>query len=181
MPESGKCPGGGHGNPLQYSCLENSMDRRAWRLQSTGLQRVGHDWSDLACTRAYSASAQTVKDHFLPHCVSALARACGESLALIFLFLSPLEPGFWRLNPQGIIIKLSKQASSWKLALRCIYINPQCIYLLIFSPPLNQFHFYNLYKKFPLLNSVKVMIWNRGLGDRMTSSSSMLSTLFLQQ
>ena len=26
----GKIPGGGHGNPLQYSCLENSMDRRAW-------------------------------------------------------------------------------------------------------------------------------------------------------
>ena len=25
-----KSPGGGNGNPLQYSCLENSMDRRAW-------------------------------------------------------------------------------------------------------------------------------------------------------
>ena len=72
---------------------------------------------------AYSASAQTVKDHFLPHCVSAWARACDESLALIFLFLSPLEPGFWRLNPKGIIIKLSKQASSWKLALRCLILD----------------------------------------------------------
>ena len=28
--ESGKSPGGGHGNPLQYSCLKNSMDREAW-------------------------------------------------------------------------------------------------------------------------------------------------------
>ena len=27
---SGKSPGGGHGNPLQYSCLENPMDREAW-------------------------------------------------------------------------------------------------------------------------------------------------------
>ena len=27
---SGRSPGGGHGNPLQYPCLENSMDRRAW-------------------------------------------------------------------------------------------------------------------------------------------------------
>ena len=26
----GRCPGGGHGNPLQYSCLENLMDRGAW-------------------------------------------------------------------------------------------------------------------------------------------------------
>ena len=30
IPKSGKSPGGGHGNPLQYSCLENPMDRGAW-------------------------------------------------------------------------------------------------------------------------------------------------------
>ena len=30
IPESGKAPGEGHGNPLQYSCLENLMDRGAW-------------------------------------------------------------------------------------------------------------------------------------------------------
>ena len=30
IPGLGKFPGGGHGNPLQYSCWENSMDRRAW-------------------------------------------------------------------------------------------------------------------------------------------------------
>ena len=30
-PWVGKIPGGWHGNPLQYSCLENPMDRRAWR------------------------------------------------------------------------------------------------------------------------------------------------------
>ena len=30
-PGSGRSPGGGHGNPLQYSCLENPMDRGAWR------------------------------------------------------------------------------------------------------------------------------------------------------
>ena len=31
IPGSGRSPGGGHGNPLQYSCLENPMDREAWR------------------------------------------------------------------------------------------------------------------------------------------------------
>ena len=31
IPASGRSPGGGHGNPLQYSCLENSMKRGAWR------------------------------------------------------------------------------------------------------------------------------------------------------
>ena len=30
IPESGRSPGGGHGNPLQYSCLENPMHRGAW-------------------------------------------------------------------------------------------------------------------------------------------------------
>ena len=30
IPEAGRSPGGGHGNPLQYSCLENLMDRGAW-------------------------------------------------------------------------------------------------------------------------------------------------------
>ena len=31
IPGSRRSPGGGHGNPLQYSCLENPMDRRAWQ------------------------------------------------------------------------------------------------------------------------------------------------------
>ena len=31
IPGSGRSPGGGNGNPLQYSCLEGPMDRGAWR------------------------------------------------------------------------------------------------------------------------------------------------------
>ena len=31
IPESGRCPGAGNGNPLQYSCLENPTDGGAWR------------------------------------------------------------------------------------------------------------------------------------------------------
>ena len=31
IPQSGKFPGGGNGNPLQYSCLENLMDIRVWQ------------------------------------------------------------------------------------------------------------------------------------------------------
>ena len=42
IPESGRSPGEGNGNPLQYSCLENPMDRRAWRATVHG---VGHDWA----------------------------------------------------------------------------------------------------------------------------------------
>ena len=45
IPGSGRSPGGGNGNPLQYSCLENSMDRGAWWLQSMGsLNNNNHLW-----------------------------------------------------------------------------------------------------------------------------------------
>ena len=44
IPGSGRSPGEENGNPLQYSCLENSMDGGTWcRLLSMGSQRVGHD------------------------------------------------------------------------------------------------------------------------------------------
>ena len=43
IPESGRSPGEGNGNPLQYSCLENPMDRGSGGLQSMGSQRVRQD------------------------------------------------------------------------------------------------------------------------------------------
>ena len=43
IPGWGRSPGLGKGNPLQYSCLESSMDRGVEGLQSMGSQRVGHD------------------------------------------------------------------------------------------------------------------------------------------
>ena len=36
-------PGGGHGNSLQYSCLENAMDRGTWQGAVHGVAKVGHD------------------------------------------------------------------------------------------------------------------------------------------
>ena len=48
-------PGEGNGNSLQYSCLENSMDRGAWGLLSMGLQRVRRDGSDIGRDTSWSA------------------------------------------------------------------------------------------------------------------------------
>ena len=56
IPWWGRCPGGGHGNPLQYSFLENPMDRGTWWLQSIGWQRIGHN---LACTQAHTSFPST--------------------------------------------------------------------------------------------------------------------------
>ena len=44
IPWSGRSPGVGNGNPLQSSCLENSMDRGAWWAKSMRFQRAGHNW-----------------------------------------------------------------------------------------------------------------------------------------
>ena len=50
IPRSGRSPGEEHGNPLQYSCLENPMDRGAWWGYSLwGHEGVRNDRSDLAC------------------------------------------------------------------------------------------------------------------------------------
>ena len=43
IPVSGRSSGGGNGNPLQYSCLENPMTEEPGGLQSMGSQRVGRD------------------------------------------------------------------------------------------------------------------------------------------
>ena len=42
MPGPGRPAGGGHGNPLQYSCLENPMDREAWWAT---VHRVTKSWT----------------------------------------------------------------------------------------------------------------------------------------
>ena len=44
IPESGRSPAGGHGNPLQYSCLENPIDSVAsWAI----VHRVAKNWTQL--------------------------------------------------------------------------------------------------------------------------------------
>ena len=40
VPGSGRCPGEGHGNPLQYSCLESPMDRGAWQAPVLGVAKL---------------------------------------------------------------------------------------------------------------------------------------------
>ena len=52
IPESGKSPGGGHGTPLQHSCLENPMDKAAWQAPVHG---VTESWT---CLKQLSAHAQ---------------------------------------------------------------------------------------------------------------------------
>ena len=43
IPGSGRSSGAGNGNLLQYSCLENPMDREAWQAKVYGVERIRHD------------------------------------------------------------------------------------------------------------------------------------------
>ena len=52
IPRLGRSPGGGHGNSLQYSCLENPMDRGAWWATAHGVAQSQTRLSDLAQHRA---------------------------------------------------------------------------------------------------------------------------------
>ena len=55
VPGSGRSPGGGHGNALQYCCLENLMDRRAWwaTVHRVSKSRTWLKWLN-ACVRSHS-------------------------------------------------------------------------------------------------------------------------------
>ena len=58
-----RSPEEGNGYPLQYSCLENPMDRGAWRGTVQGVARVGHDWT---------TNILFQRIHFCFHCLSIL-------------------------------------------------------------------------------------------------------------
>ena len=100
IPGLGRCPGERNGNPLQYSCLENPIDRGTWwATQSMGSQRVRHDWSDLAVYSIDHVYLSIPVFQFilfppLPHWCSYI---CSLPLCLYFWFLSQGCVFFWRL------------------------------------------------------------------------------------
>ena len=59
IPGSGRSPGGGHGNPLKYSCLENPMDRGAWGATVHGVTKE----SDMTATE-HTHMTSTEKESF---------------------------------------------------------------------------------------------------------------------
>ena len=60
IPGLGRSPGGGNGNPLQYSCLEDSMDRGAWRATLHGVTK---SWTQLS-THTFTLLLRTQHFHF---------------------------------------------------------------------------------------------------------------------
>ena len=105
IPGLGRFPGGGHGNPLQYSCLENPLDRGAWWLQSIGSQRIGHHWSDLAHTHTPPCFSWQWKHQEKPHYI------CRHTPSRCFL---SGKPNMIR-SPWSSITWVSFQNGGWYL------------------------------------------------------------------
>ena len=63
IPGSGRSPGGGNGNPLQYSCLENPMDRGAWWATVHGVTK---SWTGLSIPAHRRAAAPATKPQLIP-------------------------------------------------------------------------------------------------------------------
>ena len=63
IPGSGRSPGGGHGNPLQYSCLENPMDRGAWRATVHRVAKSQTRLSDFTFTLHFPALEKEMATH----------------------------------------------------------------------------------------------------------------------
>ena len=96
IPGSGRSPGVGNDNPLQYSWLENSMDRGT--LQSMGQQRVRHDWAT-EHTHTYTELVTTVSlvticpytKFVVVQFLSRVQHFCSHALQHAGLFCPPLS------------------------------------------------------------------------------------------
>ena len=77
-------PGGGHGNPLQYSWLENPMDRGVWWGYSPWGCRVGHNWATKHSTGLFLTQFY--------HCIVYMGWK--RALKLVFWFIYPWANAF---------------------------------------------------------------------------------------
>ena len=67
IPRSGRAPGGGHGNPLQYSCLENPIDKEAWWATVHGVtQSQTTEVTGRACIMTCITHYNTAQSIFMP-------------------------------------------------------------------------------------------------------------------
>ena len=84
IPGSGRSPGGGNGHPLQYSCLENPMDRGAWRATVPGITES--DTTERLSTRSLATVAPLGSPRQDHHPTSS----CRRALALVAHRCPPL-------------------------------------------------------------------------------------------
>ena len=101
IPQSGRCPGEGNGNPLQYSCLGNPTDRGAWRV-AVHVVTKSQTWLNDSTTNVINVKA-----------LSLLSVSAQWFLVELTDFHSSLESVFWDVaRVCGTILKLVPGSSS---------------------------------------------------------------------
>ena len=89
IPGSGRSPGGGHGNPLQYSCLGTPMDRGA---RQTIVHRIAQSWTRLKHLNSSSRGPVCALVSFTSRWQDSHVRTCSEKKQRGVCFLgSPFE------------------------------------------------------------------------------------------
>ena len=113
----GRSPGVGSGNPFQYSCLENSMDRGAWWATVPGVtwsrsQRGGHYWPCMQPNLQHQPSPEIYFPFPVFVCVQVLSSSLYKA--------SPLSPAFhcWSSkHPQNSLSEKNKLSQRYALVL----------------------------------------------------------------
>ena len=85
IPGSGKYPVKGNGNPLQYSCLDNPMDKGAWQATVHGVARVTHNLATKPTTkhRARQNIVAVLTDEKVEPCSNIPQEFISKSIALL--------------------------------------------------------------------------------------------------
>ena len=96
IPGSGRSSGEENGTPLQYSCLENPMDRGAWQATVHGVARVGHDLATKPLPLAFKALLHALSE--ILSCSSKTERISRISHLCYFLAPTPSTEGGNHLN-----------------------------------------------------------------------------------
>ena len=130
IPGLGRSPGEGNGNPLQYSCLENPVDRGAWQATIHGVARVGYNLAtkpppwDLGQERR---EKRCVKSKVLPyHYISGcfLIRQFGHTWNLKYFATMNLRYGFHHLvlQLQFLSVPFDKSWAPWRSSVILFYL-----------------------------------------------------------
>ena len=86
IPGLGRCPGGEHGNPLQYACLENPMDRGTWWARVHGVAESGTQPKQLSTPPFYF--------YHVSYCISSASLQSEQNQLFFFYLLIILKLSF---------------------------------------------------------------------------------------